>query len=136
MSNKAAFDMRPRRSGRSLGSATAREILAIRGAVHGAGLTKDVLLLTHGRFSSGTTDLRISHIAPAASDKGPVVIVHDDDLIRVDIAAQTLDLLVDPAELRARRANWAPLPPRHAPGLYAKQATLVQSAPSYGAITG
>ena len=112
-----------------------REMLAITGAIKGAGLGKDVLLLTDGRFSGGTTGLCIGHIAPEASDGGPVALVRDGDLIRVDIAAQTLDLLVDPAELEARRANWAPLPPRYTRGVLAKYAKLVRSA-SEGAITG
>ena len=112
-----------------------REMLAITGAIKGAGLGKDVLLLTDGRFSGGTTGLCIGHIAPEASDGGPVALVQDGDLIRVDIAAQTLDLLVDPAELEARRANWAPLPPRYTRGVLAKYSKLVHSA-SEGAITG
>jgi len=112
-----------------------REMLAITGAIKGAGLGKDVLLLTDGRFSGGTTGLCIGHIAPEASDGGPVALVRDGDLIRVDIAAQTLDLLVDPAELEARRAAWAPLPPRYTRGVLAKYAKLVHSA-SEGAITG
>src|SRR5690606_25385558 len=90
-----------------------REMLAITAAIKGAGLGTDVLLLTDGRFSGGTTGLCIGHIAPEATDGGPVALVRDGDLIRVDIAAQTLDLLVDPAELEARRATWAPLPPRY-----------------------
>ncbi|NLA65426.1 MAG: dihydroxy-acid dehydratase [Leucobacter sp.] len=112
-----------------------REMLAITGAIKGAGLGKDVLLLTDGRFSGGTTGLCIGHIAPEASDGGPIALVSDGDLIRVDIAAQTLDILVDPAELDARRANWAPLPPRYTRGVLAKYAKLVHSA-SEGAITG
>ncbi|MGD9606502.1 MAG: dihydroxy-acid dehydratase [Leucobacter sp.] len=112
-----------------------REMLAITGAIKGAGLGKDVLLLTDGRFSGGTTGLCIGHIAPEASDGGPVALVRDGDLIRVDIAAKSLDLLVDPAELEARRAAWAPLPPRYTRGVLAKYAKLVRSA-SEGAITG
>ncbi len=112
-----------------------REMLAITGAIKGAGLGKDVLLLTDGRFSGGTTGLCIGHIAPEASDGGPVALVQDGDLIRVDIAAQTLDLLVEPTELEARRANWAPLPPRYTRGVLAKYSKLVRSA-SEGAITG
>ncbi|PRI10717.1 dihydroxy-acid dehydratase [Leucobacter massiliensis] len=112
-----------------------REMLAITGAIKGAGLGKDVLLLTDGRFSGGTTGLCIGHIAPEATDGGPIALVRDGDLIRVDIAAQTLDLLVDPAELEARREHWAPLPPRYTRGVLAKYAKLVRSA-SEGAITG
>ncbi|UOQ58198.1 dihydroxy-acid dehydratase [Leucobacter allii] len=112
-----------------------REMLAITGAIKGAGLGKDVLLLTDGRFSGGTTGLCIGHIAPEATDGGPVALVRDGDLIRVDIAARTLDLLVEPAELEARRDTWAPLPPRYTRGVLAKYAKLVGSA-SEGAVTG
>jgi dihydroxy-acid dehydratase len=108
-----------------------REMLAIKGA----GLGKDVLLLTDGRFSGGTTGLCIGHIAPEAVDAGPIAFVRDGDLIRVDIAARSLDLLVDPAELEARRNGWAPLPPRYTRGVLAKYSKLVQSA-STGAVTG
>ena len=112
-----------------------REMLAITAAIKGAGLGKDVLLLTDGRFSGGTTGLCIGHIAPEASDGGPIALVRDGDLIRVDIAAKTLDILADPAELEARRATWAPLPPRYTRGVLAKYTKLVRSA-SEGAITG
>ncbi|RZT65876.1 dihydroxyacid dehydratase [Leucobacter luti] len=112
-----------------------REMLAITAAIKGAGLGKDVLLLTDGRFSGGTTGLCIGHIAPEATDGGPVALVRDGDLIRVDIAARTLDLLVEPAELEARRENWAPLPPRYTRGVLAKYSKLVRSA-SEGAVTG
>ncbi|WP_086513749.1 dihydroxy-acid dehydratase [Clavibacter michiganensis] len=112
-----------------------REMLAITGAIKGAGLGKDVLLLTDGRFSGGTTGLCIGHMAPEAVDAGPVAFVRDGDRIRVDIAARTLDLLVDEAELAARREGWAPLPPRYTRGVLAKYAKLVHSA-AEGAITG
>ncbi|GAA2241726.1 dihydroxy-acid dehydratase [Herbiconiux moechotypicola] len=112
-----------------------REMLAITAAIKGAGLGKDVLLLTDGRFSGGTTGLCIGHIAPEAVDAGPIAFVRDGDLIRVDIAARSLDLLVDPAELEARREGWAPLPPRYTRGVLAKYSKLVHSA-AEGAITG
>ncbi|WP_316298812.1 dihydroxy-acid dehydratase [Clavibacter michiganensis] len=112
-----------------------REMLAITGAIKGAGLGKDVLLLTDGRFSGGTTGLCIGHMAPEAVDAGPVAFVRDGDRIRVDIAARTLDLLVDKSELAARREGWAPLPPRYTRGVLAKYAKLVHSA-AEGAITG
>ncbi|WP_316318334.1 dihydroxy-acid dehydratase [Clavibacter michiganensis] len=112
-----------------------REMLAITGAIKGAGLGKDVLLLTDGRFSGGTTGLCIGHMAPEAVDAGPIAFVRDGDRIRVDIAARTLDLLVDEAELAARREGWAPLPPRYTRGVLAKYAKLVHSA-AEGAITG
>jgi dihydroxy-acid dehydratase len=112
-----------------------REMLAITAAIKGAGLGKDVLLLTDGRFSGGTTGLCIGHIAPEAVDAGPIAFVRDGDLIRVDIAARSLDLLVDESELAARRNGWAPLPPRYTRGVLAKYAKLVHSA-AEGAITG
>jgi dihydroxy-acid dehydratase len=112
-----------------------REMLAITAAIKGAGLGRDVLLLTDGRFSGGTTGLCIGHIAPEAVDAGPIAFVRDGDLIRVDIAARTLDLLVDPDELAARREGWAPLPPRYTRGVLAKYTKLVRSA-AQGAITG
>ena len=112
-----------------------REMLAITAAIKGAGLGKDVLLLTDGRFSGGTTGLCIGHIAPEAADAGPIALVRDGDLIRVDIANQSIDLLVDDAELDARRSGWAPLPPRYTRGVLAKYSKLVGSA-SIGAVTG
>jgi dihydroxy-acid dehydratase len=112
-----------------------REMLAITAAIKGAGLGKDVLLLTDGRFSGGTTGLCIGHIAPEAVDAGPIAFVRDGDLIRVDIAARSLDLLVDPDEFAARRDGWAPLPPRYTRGVLAKYSKLVHSA-AEGAITG
>ena len=105
-----------------------REMLAITAAIKGAGLGKDVLLLTDGRFSGGTTGLCIGHIAPEATDGGPIALVRDGDLIRVNIASRSLELLVEPEELAARKQNWQPLPPRYTRGVLAKYAKLVHSA--------
>lgn len=110
-----------------------REMLAITGAIKGAGLGKDVMLITDGRFSGGTTGLCVGHIAPEAVDGGPIGLVRDGDRIRLDVAAKTLDVLVDPAELDARRADWAPVPHGYTRGVLAKYTKLVQSA-SKGAI--
>ncbi len=110
-----------------------REMLAITGAIKGAGLGKDVLLMTDGRFSGGTTGLCVGHIAPEAVDGGPIAFVRDGDRIRLDVAHGTLDLLVDEAELAARREGWAPLPPRYTRGVLAKYSKLVGSA-SQGAV--
>jgi dihydroxy-acid dehydratase len=112
-----------------------REMLAITGAIKGAGLGKTVLLLTDGRFSGGTTGLCVGHVAPEAVDGGPVAFVRDGDRIRLDVANKTLDLLVDDTELAARRADWAPMPPRYTRGVLAKYAKLVGSA-SRGAVLG
>ena len=112
-----------------------REMLAITAAIKGAGLGKDVLLLTDGRFSGGTTGLCIGHIAPEATEGGPIALVRDGDLIRVNIAARSLELLVEPEELAARKQDWQPLPPRYTRGVLAKYSKLVGSA-SQGAVTG
>ncbi|MFW3387584.1 UNVERIFIED_CONTAM: dihydroxy-acid dehydratase [Kocuria sp. CPCC 205274] len=112
-----------------------REMLAITGAIKGAGLGKDVLLLTDGRFSGGTTGLCIGHIAPEAVDAGPVAFLRDGDRIRVDLAARSLDLLVDAEELARRRSGWSPLRPQYEGGVLGKYVKLVRSA-SLGAVTG
>ncbi|WP_432535687.1 dihydroxy-acid dehydratase [Kineococcus arenarius] len=110
-----------------------REMLAITGAIKGAGLGKDVLLLTDGRFSGGTTGLCVGHVAPEAVDGGPIALVRDGDPIRLDVAAKTLEVLVDDAELERRRQGWEPLPPVFTRGVLAKYAKQVQSA-SVGAV--
>ncbi len=107
-----------------------REMLAVTGAIKGAGFGKDVLLLTDGRFSGGTTGLCIGHVAPEAADGGPIGLVRDGDVIRLDVTAGTLDLLVDEAELGKRRADWSPPPARYRTGVLAKYARLVGSASS------
>ena len=110
-----------------------REMLAVTGAIKGAGLGKDVLLLTDGRFSGGTTGLCVGHVAPEAVDGGPIAFVRDGDRIRLDTETRRLDLLVDEAELAARRQGWAPPGPKHVRGVLAKYAKLVGSA-RYGAV--
>ena len=105
-----------------------REMLAITGAIKGAGLGKDVLLLTDGRFSGGTTGLCIGHIAPEAHDGGPIAFVRDGDIITVDIQARTIELAVDATELAARKDAWTPLEPRYTKGVLAKYIKLVHSA--------
>jgi dihydroxy-acid dehydratase len=111
-----------------------REMLMITGAIKGAGLGKDVLLITDGRFSGGTTGLCVGHVAPEAVDGGPIGLVRDGDRIRIDIPNRKLDLLVDDAELGERRAAFEPLPPRYTRGVLAKYTKLVGSA-SKGAVT-
>jgi len=111
-----------------------REMLMITAAIKGAGLGKDVLLITDGRFSGGTTGLCVGHVAPEAVDGGPIGLVRDGDTIRIDIPNRTLDVLVDEAEIAQRRTHFAPLPPRYDRGVLAKYAKLVGSA-SQGAVT-
>jgi dihydroxy-acid dehydratase len=110
-----------------------REMLMITGAIKGAGLGKDVLLITDGRFSGGTTGLCVGHVSPEAVDGGPIGLVHTGDRIRIDIPSRTLDLLVDDDELEKRRKDFESLPPRYTRGVLAKYAKLVGSA-SRGAV--
>ncbi len=110
-----------------------REMLMITGAIKGAGLGKDVLLITDGRFSGGTTGLCVGHVAPEAVDGGPIGLVRDGDSIRIDIGNRTLELLVGEAELESRRQDWEPLPSRYTRGVLHKYARLVGSA-SLGAV--
>jgi len=110
-----------------------REMLAITGAIKGAGLGKDVLLVTDGRFSGGTTGLCVGHVAPEAVDGGPIAYVRDGDRIRLDVSKGTLDLLVEADELAERAVGWQPLPPTYTRGVLAKYARLVRSA-SVGAV--
>lgn len=112
-----------------------REMLAITGAIKGAGLGKDVLLLTDGRFSGGTTGLCVGHVAPEAVDGGPIAFVADGDPIVLDVANRILDVEIDEAELAARKVGWEPLAPKYTSGVLAKYRKLVSSA-AHGAVTG
>jgi len=112
-----------------------REMLMITGAIKGAGLGKSVLLLTDGRFSGGSTGLCVGHVAPEAVDGGPIAFIKDGDLVRIDIKARTLDLLVDPSELESRKVGWNPLPHKFRRGVLAKYSKTVGSA-SKGAVCG
>jgi len=110
-----------------------REMLMITGAIKGAGLGKTTLLLTDGRFSGGSTGLCVGHVAPEAVDGGPIAFIKDGDIVRIDIPNRTLDLLVDPSELEARKVGWKPLPHKYSRGVLHKYSKLVGSA-SKGAV--
>jgi dihydroxy-acid dehydratase len=111
-----------------------REMLQITAAIKGAGLGKDVLLVTDGRFSGGTTGLCIGHVAPESEDGGPIGLVADGDRVRVDVANRRLDVLVDETVLNERATDRKPFPPRYTSGALAKYARLVGSA-EHGAVT-
>jgi dihydroxy-acid dehydratase len=111
-----------------------REMLAVTAAIKGAGLGKDVMLITDGRFSGATAGFCIGHVAPEATDGGPIAFVKDGDLIKLDMVNRTLDLLVDDAELAKRKLDWQPNQPRYTTGILGKYAKLVGSA-AEGAIT-
>jgi dihydroxy-acid dehydratase len=112
-----------------------REMLAITGAIKGAGLGKDVLLLTDGRFSGGTTGLCVGHIAPEAVDAGPIAFLRDGDRVRLDVAGRVLDVLADPVEFESRQKDFTPPAPRYTNGVLAKYVKLVSSA-AIGAVCG
>jgi dihydroxy-acid dehydratase len=111
-----------------------REMLAVTGALKGAGRGADCALITDGRFSGGTWGFCIGHVAPEAVDGGPIAFVRDGDQILIDVHELSLDLLVEDGELARRRASWAPNPPRYTSGVLGKYAKLVQGAET-GAIT-
>ncbi len=111
-----------------------REMLAITGALKGAGRGSDCALITDGRFSGGTWGFCIGHVAPEATDGGPIAFVRDGDPIRIDVPTKSLDLLVDDAELARRQDGWTPNAPRYTAGVLGKYARLVQGAET-GAIT-
>jgi len=111
-----------------------REMLAITGAMKGAGRGDDAALVTDGRFSGGTQGFCVGHVAPEAVDGGPIAFVADGDRIVIDADAHTIDLLVDDAELAVRKKNWKLPEPRYTSGFLAKYAKLAQGAET-GAIT-
>jgi len=113
-----------------------REMLAITAGIKGAGLGKDVALITDGRFSGGTTGLCIGHVAPEAARGGPIALVAEGDPIRIDVPNRLADLLVDESELETRRQDWQPPEPRYTTGALAKYAALVGSAETGAVLAG
>jgi dihydroxy-acid dehydratase len=111
-----------------------REMLAITGAMKGAGRGDDAALVTDGRFSGGTQGFCVGHVAPEAVDGGPIALVADGDRIVIDAEGHTIDVMVDAAELAQREKNWKLPEPRYTSGFLAKYAKLAQGAET-GAIT-
>lgn len=105
-----------------------REMLAVTAAIKGAGLGKDVVLVTDGRFSGATFGACIAHTAPEAFDGGPIALVRDGDTIVLDVPQRRLDVLVDDAELDRRRADWKRPAAHYTSGALAKYAALVSGA--------
>jgi len=105
-----------------------REMLAVTAAIKGAGLGKDVMLLTDGRFSGATFGACVAHVAPEAWDGGPIALVADGDPIVLDVVERRLELGVDEAELDRRRAAWQRPAPNYTTGAMAKYAALVSGA--------
>jgi len=118
-----------------MGGPGMREMLAVTAAIKGAGLGKDVMLVTDGRFSGATSGFCIGHVAPEAPHGGPIALVQNGDRIRLDMASKSLDLLVDAEELERRRDGWKAKEPRYTKGVLGKYARLVGSA-AEGAVCG
>jgi dihydroxy-acid dehydratase len=111
-----------------------REMLAVTGAMKGAGRGADAALVTDGRFSGGTHGFCVGHVAPEAVDGGPIALIEEGDRVVIDVDRRAIDLDVPAAELERRRAGWKPPTPRYTSGVLAKYARLAQGA-ERGAIT-
>ncbi|MFK8052024.1 MAG: dihydroxy-acid dehydratase [Woeseiaceae bacterium] len=111
-----------------------REMLSPTGAIMGKGLGDKVALITDGRFSGGSHGFVVGHVTPEAAVGGTIALIEDDDAIRIDAEARTIDLLVDDAILASRRQQWTAPEPKAKRGTLAKYARQVTSA-SLGAVT-
>jgi dihydroxy-acid dehydratase len=111
-----------------------REMLAVTGAMKGAGRGGDCALVTDGRFSGGTHGFCIGHVAPEAVDGGPIAFLVDGDRITIDVTNRTVDVALSASELASRQAGWKPPEPRYRHGVLAKYARLVTGA-DRGAVT-
>ena len=112
-----------------------REMLQITAAMKGAGLGKDVLLITDGRFSGGTTGLCIGHVTPESFDNGPIAICETGDEISLDLNKRELNLNVDEDEIEKRLKKYTNPEPRYNSGVLNKYSKLVTGA-DRGAVTG
>jgi dihydroxy-acid dehydratase len=111
-----------------------REMLAVTGAMKGVGRGGDCALVTDGRFSGGTHGFCVGHVAPEALDGGPIGLVEDGDEIRIDVTTDSIELMVEPAELSARASRLKPFAPRYTTGVLEKFARMAQGAEK-GAVT-
>ena len=111
-----------------------REMLSPSSALMGAGLGKDVALVTDGRFSGGTHGIMIGHVAPEAQSGGPIAIIREGDEISIDMIRGELNLNLDEHHIAERLAQWQAPAPRYTKGVLAKYAKLVSSS-SKGAVT-
>ena len=111
-----------------------REMLSPSAALMGAGLGKDVALLTDGRFSGGTHGIMVGHITPEAATGGPIGLIEEGDIIEINVTKRRIDIQVDKKILEERKKNWKAPEPIYKRGVLAKYAKLVNSA-SEGAVT-
>ena len=112
-----------------------REMLQITAAIKGAGLGKDVLLITDGRFSGGTTGLCIGHVTPESVEGGPISICENGDEVELNLAKRELNINIDDEEIKIRRSKYTPPTPRYTSGVLNKYSKLVHGADK-GAVTG
>ena len=112
-----------------------QEMLAVTGALIGQGLGDEVALVTDGRFSGASHGPMVGHVTPEAADGGPIGLLHEGDIITLDIPARSLNVKLTEEEFTDRRAKFQPIPPNYTSGVLAKYAKLVSSA-SQGAVTG
>lgn len=105
-----------------------REMLTPTSALAGMGLDKDVALITDGRFSGATRGAAIGHVSPEGYEGGPIALVREGDLIKIDIPGQRLDLLVSEEELNQRKARLQIPEPKIKEGYLARYQKLVSSA--------
>ena len=111
-----------------------REMLAVTGALIGQGLGDSVALITDGRFSGASHGPMVGHVAPEAAVGGPIGLLHEGDIVTLDIPQRGLNVQLTAEQLADRRAAWQPLPPKYTSGVLAKYAKLVSSA-AEGAVT-
>ena len=111
-----------------------QEMLAVTGAIMGAGLGETTLLITDGRFSGATRGPMIGHVAPEAAVGGPIGLIKDGDIVSMNVESRTLDVMISEQEFNARKDSWKPRKPNYERGVLAKYAKLVSSA-SLGAVT-
>jgi dihydroxy-acid dehydratase len=111
-----------------------REMLGVTALIYGQGMGEKVALVTDGRFSGATRGMMIGHVGPEAAAGGPIALVRDGDGVRIDCAARSIDLMISPAELAARRKAYTPCPPERLAGVLEKYAKLVGPARE-GAVT-
>jgi dihydroxy-acid dehydratase len=111
-----------------------QEMLGVTAVIYGQQMGEAVALVTDGRFSGATRGICVGHVAPEAAVGGPLALVRDGDILRIDAAGRRMDQILGDEEIAARRAVWRPRPPRHKAGLLAKYAAQVGQA-NKGAVT-
>jgi dihydroxy-acid dehydratase len=132
--NYAAGDVLVIRNEGPVGGPGMREMLGVTALIYGQGMGEKVALITDGRFSGATRGMCIGYVSPESFIGGPLALVREGDLIRIDAGARRMQLLIDDTEFAERRRSWKPRPPRHRAGALAKYARLVGQAPG-GAVT-